>query len=59
MFYLIALGRPINIFKLNEYYLCNHIEKNIVTHTTPLEGNIFFHLCLTKLFNLSKENLTT
>ena len=43
-----------NVFKLNEHYLCNDIETNMVTHTTPLEGNIFFQL-LDQLIILSKR----
>ena len=42
--FLKVLGCPINIFKLNEYYLCNDIEHNMVTHKTLLEENIFIEL---------------
>ena len=39
-----SVGCPINIFKLNEFYLCNDIENNMVMHTTPLEEIIFIKL---------------
>ena len=58
LFYLIVLGCPINIFKLNEYFLCNTIENNVVTHTTPLEGNISFQLLDPTLSFYLNENLT-
>ena len=46
------LGCPINTFKLNECYLCNDIDNNMVMHTTSQE--ISFN-CSTQLIILYKR----